>query len=101
LSAEHLPPFLAEAFDFMQEIEHELQSGGVHLAGRAQVLDAAELSQALDIEQRGIPVVAGGRADETLLLVMEDGLEIDARKFGDDFDGITGVDFRVINGEIM
>ena len=43
-SAEHLPPFLAEAFDFMQEIKDELQSGIVHLAGRAQVPDAAELT---------------------------------------------------------
>jgi hypothetical protein len=95
-----LPPFLAEAFEFVQEIEDELQSGVVHLTGRAQVFDAAELTQALDIEQRGISGIAGGGTDETLLLVMEDGPGIDARQVGDDFDGITGVGFLVVNGEI-
>ena len=39
-----------EAFGFVQEIEDELQSGVVHLAGRAQVQDAAELPQAFDIK---------------------------------------------------
>lgn len=100
-SAQHLPPFLAEAFDFMQEIEDEFQPGVVHLAGRAQMLDAAELAQALSIEQRGVFSIAGGGTNETLLLVMEDGLGIDPRQLGDDLDGITRVGGLAINGKLM
>ena len=46
----------------MKKIEDELQSGFVHFAGRAQALNAAELTKAFDIEQSGIGGLAGGGA---------------------------------------
>jgi hypothetical protein len=84
----------------VQEIEHELESGVVHLTDRAQVSDAAELTQALDVEKHIISIRTRGGTDESLLLIMKDGLEIDARQFGYDSDGITGVAFRLVNGEV-
>jgi hypothetical protein len=95
-----LSSFLAEAFGFVHEIKKELQSGVVHLAVGAQMLDTAELTQALDIEQCGLSGISGGGTDEPLLQVVEDGPGIDARQFGDDFDGIVAICFHVVNGEI-
>jgi hypothetical protein len=77
-SAAQLPAFFAEAFGFVQKIEDELQAGVVHLTGAAKVLDTAELAQALGIKQGVILGGGSGGSDETLLLVVEDGLGIDA-----------------------
>jgi hypothetical protein len=75
----HLSKLLAKAFDFMQEIEHQLKSGVIHPASLAKMGDAAELSEALNIEYRIITIIAGEGADESLLLIMKDRLGIDAR----------------------
>jgi len=84
----------------MQEIEDELQPGVIHPAGRAQVLDAAELVEAFGIKESGLSGIAGDGSDEALLLVVEDGSGMDARQFGDDLDGVKGVGFLAINREI-
>jgi len=84
----------------MQEIEDELQPGVIHPAGRAQVLDAAELVEAFGIKESGLSGIAGDGSDEALLLVVEDGSGMDARQFGDDLDGVKGVGFLAIYQEI-
>jgi hypothetical protein len=76
-------------FDFQQETEDEFQTGFVHSADTPEILNPAELAQALGIEPRRSIAFRGspGRLDPSLLLIVQDGEGIDPRQSGDDING--------------
>ena len=100
-SAKHLPPLLAEAFHFVQEVQDEFQAGIIDVTSGAQVLDTPELAQALGVKHGLTPVVAGWRAEEPSFLIVDYGLGVDARQLGDEFEGITSAGFLVVIRKIL
>ena len=86
-----LSPLLTQALEFMQEIEDEFKAGVIDRASAAEMLDAAELTQAFRIKQGTLLAVRGDGADESLFLITDDGLSVHAGEFGDDLHGIMQV----------
>lgn len=49
-SPQQLAALLTEAFDFFKQAEHEFQTGFIHFASGAEMLDAAELAPSFGIK---------------------------------------------------
>jgi hypothetical protein len=87
----HPPAFLAELFDFPEELEEKPEAGVIDATDGTEMLDAAQLAEAFGVELQCSFRFAADGLEKPLFMIAQYRGGLDSGQSGNHLDGIRGV----------